>query len=62
MGERLGAAALIMEQAENLLNLELVWADAGYSGQKFALGIRSRCVSSIANLISTQVEIIKRTK
>lgn len=52
MGERLGATALVMEQAKNIPDVELVWADSGYRGPKFAM--------VIADLISARVEIVKR--
>ncbi|NES65248.1 MAG: hypothetical protein F6K24_08280 [Okeania sp. SIO2D1] len=49
MGEPLAAMALVMEQADNISPIELIWADSGYSGPKFQL--------AIAQLISVQVEI-----
>ena len=60
MGERLGATGLVMEQAENISYIELIWADSGFCGPKFQLAFAERCLSSIANLILAQVEIVKR--
>ncbi|NET17342.1 MAG: transposase [Okeania sp. SIO1H6] len=58
MGERLAATALVMEEADNISHVELIWADSGYSGLKFQLAFAERCVSSIAGLISARVEIV----
>ncbi len=54
MSERLGGIVLAHDSAEKIANLELIWVDSGYSGQKFS--------QSIAKLINAKVEVIKRNK
>lgn len=52
MPERLGAAALLLELAERLPRLALIWVDSGYSGPRFAQAVKA--------LVNADVEVVKR--
>lgn len=45
MGEGLLATALVLEGAENIQYVELIWPDFGYSGPKFQLAYAERWVT-----------------
>ena len=50
--ERLFAIACLMEDLKELSELELIWVDAGYSGENFA--------RVVGHLCGARVELIKR--
>lgn len=52
--ERLGAVVVLDEAKEKLANLEVVWVDQGYSGQKFAKAVQQVCGEGV------RVEVIER--
>ena len=52
--ERLLAIACLMEDLKELSQLELIWVDAGYSGENFARVVGKLCRAST-------VEVIKRS-
>ena len=51
--ERLFAIACLMEDLKELSELELIWVDAGYSGENFARVVGQLC--------GARVEVIKRS-
>lgn len=50
--DRWGAAAVVMEDSCQIDSLELLWVDAGYSGERFATAIEVLC--------GANVEVVKR--
>lgn len=52
LSERLGGVAVVMEVPDLVKNLQLLWVDAGYSGDNFARVIQQLC--------GAQVEVVKR--
>lgn len=50
--ERLGAVAVLDEVREELSQTEVIWVDAGYSGENFARVVQQIC--------GAQVEVIER--
>lgn len=50
--ERLGAAVVLVEAADELSKVEVVWVDSGYSGDNFA--------RVVAQICSARVEVIER--
>ncbi|MEM8777713.1 MAG: transposase [Cyanobacteria bacterium P01_G01_bin.49] len=50
--ERTNDLALLLESQDNLDNLELIWVDQGYSGDRFKKGVE--------HLSSATVEVFKR--
>ena len=50
--ERTNGLALLLESQENLDNLELIWVDQVYSGERFRKGVE--------HLSSATVEVLKR--
>jgi putative transposase len=61
--DRLGGVAVLMEEACESGGLQLLWADQGYSGERFA---RAICASqqrfAIAFVCGAKVEVVKRTE
>lgn len=53
--ERLGALVTLEEASDKLSRLEVVWADQGYSGKKFAHAVQQVCGEQV------RVEVIKGT-
>ena len=51
--ERLFAVACLMEDLEELSQLELIWVDAGYTGENLARVVRQLC--------NAKVDVIKRS-
>lgn len=52
--ERLGATVALLEECCDAKELELIWADSGYSGENFASAVMSVC--------GAKVEVVKRIK
>ncbi len=52
--ERLGATVALLEECCDAKELELIWADSGYSGENFASAVMSVCGAG--------VEVVKRIK
>lgn len=52
--DRVGAAAVIMEDSCDSGKLKLIWVDQGYSGERFA--------QAIALICGAEVEVVKRTE
>ena len=52
--DRLGAAAVLMEDFCDSGKLKLIWVDSGYSGEKFARAVASLC--------GAEVKVVKRTE
>ena len=52
--ERLGGVVLVSEASEKIPNLELIWVDQGYSGNKFS--------TAIAKVNQARVEVIRKKK
>lgn len=52
--ERLGATVVLLEECYHPKNLELIWADSGYSGENFAQAVMVVC--------GAEVEVVKRIK
>jgi len=52
--ERLGATVALLEECYNPKTLELIWVDAGYSGENFAQAVMAVC--------GAEVEVVKRIK
>lgn len=50
--DRLGAAVILMESAVKQENLQLIWVDAGYCGERFAQAVSEIC--------GAKVEVVKR--
>jgi putative transposase len=50
--ERIGGLTLVMEYTQDHQNLELIWVDQGYQGERFVGGVKHLCQAS--------VEVIKR--
>ena len=50
--DRLGATVALMEDASYPLDLQLIWVDAGYTGQLFAQAVDVIC--------GAKVEVVKR--
>ena len=51
--ERLMALACLMEDLEELSQVQLIWVDAGYTGQSFAGWVKKLC--------GARVEVMKRS-
>jgi putative transposase len=52
--ERLGAIVVLEEAKEKLRQLNVIWVDQGYSGEKFAEAVRQVCRADV------RVEVIER--
>lgn len=52
--ERLGAVVVLHEAREKLSRLQVVWVDAGYSGEKFERAVKQVCGEAV------RVEVIER--
>jgi putative transposase len=52
--ERLGAIVVLEEAKEKLRQLNVVWVDQGYSGERFAEAVRQVCGADV------RVEVIER--
>jgi putative transposase len=52
--ERLGATVALLEECCDVKELELIWADSGYSGENFA--------SAVMVICGAKVEVVKRVK
>jgi putative transposase len=52
--ERLGATVALLEDCCDAKELDLIWADSGYSGENFASAVMSVC--------GAKVEVVKRIK
>lgn len=50
--ERIVGLTLVMEYTQEYQNLELIWVDQGYQGEKFVRGVKHLCQGT--------VEVIKR--
>lgn len=53
--ERLGAVVVLHEAVAELVKLEVVWVDQGYSGKNFARAVKQVCGSQV------RVEVLERT-